>query len=218
MKMMNMTPELYQYVSDHQLQLHPVLPDLIAETRRRSDSNMQISPEQGVFMHTLARLIGAQRIVEVGCFTGYSSICLGLALGEGGELISCDINPETAEVARRYQDLAGLGGKSRVELGAAALTLDHLIKKYGAATFDLAFIDADKENYALYYEKCLQLVRKNGVILVDNVLWSGHVLNDADQSPSTVAIRTFNEMVRKDPRVDASLLPIADGLYVLRKR
>ena len=188
------------------------------ETRRRPDAGMQISPEQGVFMHTLARLMGARRILEVGCFTGYSSICLGLALPDDGELICCDINPETAEVARRYQDLAGLGKKARIALGAASLTLDELLKTHGPESFDLVFIDADKENYALYYEKSLKLLRKNGAILVDNVLWSGHVIDADDQSPSTTAIRAFNQQIKGDARVDMNLLPLADGILILRKR
>lgn len=218
MKMISMTPELYTYVSQHQPQLHPILPELMADTRRRPDAGMQISPEQGVFMHSLARLMGAQRILEVGTFTGYSSICLGLALPPSGEMICLDINPETAEIARRYQTLAGLGQKVRIELGDALSTLEALLKQYGPSSFDLAFIDADKENYGAYYEACLNLVRSNGVILVDNVLWSGQVINSDDNSPSTEAIRRFNEKVRQDSRVDAHLMPISDGLYLLRKR
>ncbi len=218
MKLIQMTPALYEYVAQHQTHLHPILPELVLETRRRPDAGMQISPEQGVFMHTLARVMGARRILEVGCFTGYSSICLGLALPDDGELISCDVNPETAEVARRYQDLAGLGKKAKIVLGAASLTLDELFKSQGPESFDLAFIDADKENYETYYEKCLKLLRTNGVILVDNVLWSGSVVDASDQSPSTRAIRAFNAKVRTDQRVDLNLLPLSDGILMLRKR
>jgi predicted O-methyltransferase YrrM len=218
MKTPELTPALFQYIHRHQMDLHPVLPDLAAETQRRNDANMQISPEQGIFMHLLAKSIGVKRILEVGCYTGYSAVCLGLALPDQGELISCDINPETADIARRYLDLAGLRRKARIELGPAHDTLDRLLKEQGPESFDLMFIDADKENYLGYYEKGLRLLRPRGVILVDNVLWGGQVLHAQDLSPETVAIRSFNEFVRQDARVEAGLLPIADGLYVIHKK
>lgn len=218
MKMISLSPELYQYVSHFQPELHPVLPELIAVTRERADRNMQISPEQGAFMHLLVKMLGAERVIEVGTFTGYSSICMGLALPQDGELITCDINPETSEIAQRYLTVAGLREKVRIELGSAVDTIEAIIKRYGENSFDLAFIDADKENYLAYYEKCLRLVRPGGVILVDNVLWSGHVIDKADQSPSTVAIRDFNEAVRRDTRVEASLLPLADGIFFIQKK
>ncbi len=218
MKMMTITPELYQYISRYQPDLHPVLPELIAETRERQDGNMQISPEQGAFMNLLVKLLGAKRIVEVGTFTGYSSICMGLGLPEKGELITCDINPETSEIAQRYLTVAGLKDKVRIELGSALDTLDALAKRYGPETFDMAFIDADKVNYLAYYEKCLKLLRPGGAILVDNVLWSGLVIDKSDQSASTTAIRAFNDAIKHDKRVEGSLLPLADGIYLLRKK
>jgi predicted O-methyltransferase YrrM len=218
MKTPELTPALFQYIHRYQMDLHPVLTDLSAETRRRTDANMQISPEQGVFMHLLAKSIGAKRILEVGCYTGYSAVCLGLALPDLGEMISCDVNPETAEIARRYLDAAGLRRKVRIELAPALDTLDRLLKEQGAESFDLMFIDADKENYLGYYEKGLRLIRPGGLILVDNVLWGGQVLQAQDLSPATVAIRSFNEFVRQDTRVEAGLLPVADGLYVIHKK
>ena len=218
MKLISMTPDLYHYVSQHQTLLHPILPELQAETSRRTDAGMQISPEQGVFMHTLAKLIGAKRILEIGCFTGYSSICLGLALPEDGQIISCDVDEETTEVARRYQRLAGLGQKARIILGPATDTLGDLEQQYGTGSFDLIFIDADKENYEVYYEKSIALLRPNGALLVDNVLWSGHVVDPSDVSATTLAIRRLNERIRLDQRVDSNLRPIADGIFLVRKR
>lgn len=218
MKMLSISPELYQYISRHQPELHPILSELAAETRERSDGRMQISPEQGAFMNLLVKMLGARRILEVGTFTGYSAICMGLGLPDGGELITCDINPETSEIAQRYLTVAGLKQKVKIELGSALDTMENIIKRYGENSFDLAFIDADKENYPHYYEKSLRLLRPGGTILVDNVLWSGHVIDASDQSTSTVAIRDFNEMVRRDKRVEASLLPLADGIYFIRKK
>lgn len=218
MKTVPMTEAVYEYLCEHQTPLHPVLPELIAVTLQRPDAGMQIAPDQGVFMNQLVRLIGARRILEIGSFTGYSSICMGLGLPEGGEIISCDIDPETAAVARQYLKAAGLEKKAQIILGPAIDTMQKLLTNRGKNSFDLIFIDADKENYGSYYEIGLELLRPNGVILADNVLWSGRVIDPTDNSPATEAIRKFNALVRKDSRVEASMLSLADGLYMIRKK
>ncbi len=218
MKTVPMTESVYQYLCEHQTPLHPVLPELISITRQRPDAGMQIAVDQGVFMNQLVRLIGARRILEVGCFTGYSTICMGLGLPEGGEIISCDINPETASIARQYLKAAGLEKKSQIIIGPAVDTMQRLLSHRGKNNFDLIFIDADKENYGSYYEIGLELLRPNGVILADNVLWSGRIIDPADTTAPTEALRKFNAVVRKDSRVEASLLSLADGLYMIRKK
>ncbi|WP_141735490.1 O-methyltransferase [Oligoflexus tunisiensis] len=218
MKTVPMTETVYEYLVQHQTPLHPVLPELIAITRQRPDAGMQIAEDQGVFMNQLVRLIGARRILEIGCFTGYSTICMGLGLPEGGEIISCDIDPETTGIARQYLKAAGLEKKSQILLGPAVDTMQKLLTNRGKNSFDLIFIDADKENYGSYYEIGLELLRPNGVILADNVLWSGRIIDPADNTPSTEALRRFNAVVRKDSRVEASMLSLADGLYMIRKK
>ncbi len=218
MKTVPMTESVYQYLCEHQTPLHPILPELISITRQRPDAGMQIAVDQGVFMNQLVRLIGARRILEVGCFTGYSTICMGLGLPEGGEIISCDSNPETASIARQYLKAAGLEKKSQIIIGPAVDTMQKLLSHRGKNNFDLIFIDADKENYGSYYEIGLELLRPNGVILADNVLRSGRIIDPADTTAPTEALRKFNAIVRKDSRVEASLLSLADGLYMIRKK
>ncbi|MDQ3232777.1 MAG: class I SAM-dependent methyltransferase [Pseudobdellovibrionaceae bacterium] len=218
MKTVPMTENAYDYLAQHQTPLHPILPELIEVTRQRPDAGMQIAVDQGVFMNQLVRLIGARRVLEIGCFTGYSTICMGLGLPEGGEIISCDVNQETATVARHYLKAAGLEKKAQIILGPAIDTMQKLLTNRGKNTFDLIFIDADKENYGSYYEIGLELLRPNGVILADNVLWSGQIIDSADTSPATEALRRFNALVRKDSRVEASMLSLADGLYMIRKK
>lgn len=218
MKTLAMTSTIYDYLLGHQAPLHPVLPELIGVTKKRNDGGMQISVDQGVFMNQLVRLIGARRILEIGCFTGYSSICMGLALPEGGELLSLDINPETAEIARHYQKACGLDKKCQVILGPAVDSMKKILAQHGKSSFDLIFIDADKENYGSYYEQGLELLRANGVILADNVLWQGRVVDPTDIASATEAMRRFNSHVRKDSRVEACMLSIADGLYMIRKK
>jgi predicted O-methyltransferase YrrM len=218
MKTVPMTEAVYEYLIQHQTPLHPVLPELVALTRQRSDAVMQIAEDQGVFMNQLVRLIGARRILEIGCYTGYSAICMGLGLPEGGEIISCDINPETTDIARQYLKAAGLEKKSQIILGPAIDTMQKLLTNRGKNSFDLIFLDADKENYGSYYEIGLELLRPNGVILADNVLWSGRVIDPTDNTPATEALRRFNAVVRKDSRVEGSMLSLADGLYLIRKK
>ncbi len=218
MKAIPLSDQLHAYIVDHSQTINPVLPKLAAETRTLPSAGMQIAPDQGAFMHVMAKLVGAKKIVEVGCFTGYSAICLAAALPDGGKLVTLDINPDTTAVAQRYFAAAGLQSKIELRLGPALESLAELEKEHGAGSFDLMFIDADKENQAAYYEWGLKLLRPGGLILADNVLWGGAVIDDSRQDASTKAIRAFNDKVKGDERVDRMLLHISDGLFVIRKR
>ena len=209
---------LYQYLLSVSLREHPVLARLRAETAAHPKVNMQIAPEQGQFMALLTRLIGARRCIEVGVFTGYSSLAVALTLPPEGRLVACDISDEYTAVARRYWDEAGVAGKIELRLAPAVETLDALLEADGAGSFDFGFIDADKEGYPAYYERMLELLRPGGLIAVDNTLWDGDVADPADTSPDTLAIRAFNEALHSDERVDLSLVPIGDGLTLARKR
>ena len=179
---------------------------------------MQISPEQGQFLALLAKLIGARNCIEVGTYTGYSSLAIALALPADGRLIACDINPKTTAIARQFWREAAVDTRIELRLQPAERTLDELIAADGAARYDFAFIDADKTNYRTYYEKLLTLIRPGGLIAVDNTLWSGGVADPKDTSADTMALREFNDHVHKDERVDLALVPIGDGLTLLRKR
>ncbi len=215
---LNLTDQLYQYVLDSSLREPQVLGQLREETARLPAAQMQIAPEQGQFMALLTKLIAARRVIEVGVFTGYSSLAVALALPDDGQLIGCDISEEYTGIARRYWQQAGVADKIDLRLAPAQDTLQTLLDQGEAGQFDLAFIDADKENYQSYYELCLQLLRPGGLILVDNVLWNGSVIEPDKQDVDTVAIRDFNSQLKNDPRVDISLLPVADGLTLARKR
>ncbi|MFN7939884.1 MAG: class I SAM-dependent methyltransferase [Bryobacteraceae bacterium] len=188
------------------------------ETAKDPLARMQITVEQGVFMGMLVRLMGARRALEVGVFTGYSSISVARALPDDGELIACDVSEKWTSVARRYWKEAGVEHKIHLHLRPAVETLDSLLAEGQAGTFDFAFIDADKANYGAYYERALQLLRPGGLIGVDNVLWHGRVINAKVQDEDTVAIRAFNAAMREDARVDQMLLPIGDGLTLARKK
>jgi O-methyltransferase len=182
------------------------------------EADCQISPEQGQFMGLLLRVMGARRVLEVGTFTGYSSTAMALALPEDGEVITCDRSKEWTAIARRYWKKAGVDGRIKLRLGEAEETLKQLAKEGGRASFDFAFIDADKTNDGAYFELCVGLVRTGGVIAIDNTLWSGRVADRAKRDADTKAIRAFNAERLKDNRVDLSLVPIADGLTLCRKR
>ncbi len=181
-------------------------------------SEMQISPEQGQFMGFLARLTGAKRAIEVGTFTGYSAMAVVQAMGPDGRLVACDVNPEWTALARQAWADAGIASQIELRLAPASETLDGFIRDGRADSFDMAFIDADKENYPIYFDRLLRLVRPGGLILADNVLWGGAVANSSDQRPSTKAIRAFNEQIHRDERIDMSLVPIGDGLTLIRRR
>lgn len=213
-----MTDGLYGYLLETSLRETPLQARLRDETARHPRGTMQISPEQGQFMQLLTKLMGARRCIEVGVFTGYSSLAVALALPVDGHILACDVSEEFTAVARRYWKEAGVAGKIELKLAPATETLDARLKAGEAGTYDLAFIDADKANYAAYYERILKLLRPGGLVLVDNVLWSGAVIDASDQDEDTVAIRAFNKLLHKDERVDVSMLPVGDGLTLARKR
>jgi caffeoyl-CoA O-methyltransferase len=213
-----LTDELYEYLLAHSLREAPILARLREVTANMPDSTMQISPEQGQFMALLVRLIAARRCIEVGTFTGYSSLAVALALPSDASIIACDVNPQTSAIAQQFWKEAGVTRKVQLRLQPALQTLDELIAEGGANLFDFAFIDADKENYRAYYDKLLQLIRPGGLIAVDNTLWGGQVANPRDTGSATVALRAFNDYVHRDERVDLALVPIGDGLTLLRKR
>ncbi len=209
---------LYDYLCKQSLREPDVLRRLREETAQSSMARMQIAPEQGQFMQWLIRLMGARRGIEVGVFTGYSSLCAALAMPEDGYLLACDVSEAWTDVARRYWVQAGVAEKIELRLAPATRTLDTELGTGLAGSYDYAFIDADKTNYIAYYERCLELLRPGGVILVDNVLWSGAVADAANQEEDTVALRAFNEYLHGDERIDLSMLPLADGLSLCRKR
>ena len=215
---LNLTDRLYDYVLAVSLREPPLLARLREETSALPGAEMQISPEQGQLMAFLAELIEARRCLELGTFTGYSALSVARVLPPDGEVVTCDVDETATAVARRYWAEAGVADKIRLHLAPAGETLDRLIAEGQGDGFDFAFIDADKENYGVYYEQVLTLLRPGGLMLIDNVLWSGAVADPAREDPDTVAIRALNETLRDDARVSLSLLPVSDGLSLVRKR
>ena len=209
---------LYEYLLSVSLREPDVLCRLREETAKMPQHNMQISPEQGQFMALLVELTGARKCLEVGTFTGYSTLSLALALPEDGQIVTCDISEEFTSRAKPYWQKAGVVGKIDLRLGPALETLDALIADGESGAFDFAFIDADKVNYQGYFQRALDLIRRGGLILVDNVLWSGAVVDPARDDEDTEAIRAFNQACAGDPRISLSLVPIGDGLTLARKR
>lgn len=195
-----------------------VLRALRAETAELEMAQMQIAPEEGAALAMLVRLLGARRILEIGTFTGYSSTAMALALPADGRIVCCDVSEEWTDIARRAWTAAGVADRVDLRLAPALDTLDDLLATDHAGTFDLAFIDADKENYLNYYERSLRLVRRGGLITIDNVLWSGRVADPSDTDESTEAIRELNALIAADDRVDVAMLPVADGLTLARIR
>jgi len=214
---LNIDDHLYQYILDVSLREHPVLAELREVTRSQPRAGMQISPEQGQFMALLVKLIGARQTLEIGVFTGYSALATALALPPDGRIIACDVNAEFTAIGRRHWQKAGVADKIDLRLAPAIETLDALIAEGRSSSFDFAFIDADKTNYDNYYERCLQLLRVGGLIAIDNVLWDGEVARPA-QDADTAALQALNIKLHADERVDLSLLSIADGLTLARKR
>jgi predicted O-methyltransferase YrrM len=210
--------QLYDYLLSISLREPDILASLREETAKHPRVQMQIAPEQGQFMELLVQLMGAKKTIEIGVFTGYSSLCVALALPPNGQIIACDVSEEYTAIARRYWEAAGVANKISLQLGSAINTLDKLIAEGQAGTFDFVFIDADKENYEAYFERSLQLVRNGGLIVIDNVLWSGRVADPQVQDASTTALRSFNDKLRNDPRVTLSVVPIGDGLTLALKR
>jgi caffeoyl-CoA O-methyltransferase len=213
-----LTQRLYDYLLGASLREPEVLQQLREETRTIKGAGMQISPEQGQFMALLVELTGAKKTLEIGTFTGYSSLAVARALPEGGKVYACDISKEYTDVARKYWAKAGLADRIELRLGPAIDTARALIGEGHAGSFDFAFIDADKSNYDGYYEAAIQLLRPGGLIAIDNVLWNGKVADPARKDADTEAIRTLNAKLRDDPRVTISMVPIGDGLMLARKR
>ena len=213
-----LTDKLYDYILEVSLREDPLLAELRAETNRMPDGNMQIAPDQGQFMAMLAKLIGAKRVIEVGTFTGYSALCLAQALPEEGRLICCDVSEEFTAIARRYWQRAGMADKIDLRLAPATETIQSLLDEGAGGSFDLAFIDADKKNYDSYFEGCLSLLRPGGLIIVDNVLWDGLVIEPSADDKATKAIRALNRKLTQDPRIELSMIAIGDGLTLVRKK
>lgn len=215
-KSFQLSPEVHAYLVQHGTPPDAVQQELIEETKRLGGiSLMQIAPEQGAFMTLLARAIGARRAIEVGTFTGYSALCIARGLGPEGRLLCCDVSAEWTGIARRYWEKADVADRIELRIGPAAETLAALPVE---PVFDLAFIDADKGGYPVYYEEILKRLRPGGLILVDNVLWFGRVADPTADDEATGQIRAFNAKVAADARVEAVMLPIGDGLTILRKR
>ena len=211
-------PEIVdRYLTTVVVRESPILQRLRAETSRLPMGGMQIGADQGVLLSFLVRLIGARRAIEIGTFTGYSALAVATALPAGGRLVCCDVSEEWTAIARRYWAEAGVAGKIDLHLRPAQETLAELLRRDGAGAYDFAFIDADKTGYDRYYEACLALLRSGGLIAIDNVLWSGSVADPADNKPDTVALRAITMKIRDDPRVDACLVSIGDGVMLARK-
>lgn len=208
-----LTDALYDYVLSMGARETRVQRELREETQKLPMGQMQIGPDQAALMQVLVRILGAKRCIEIGTFTGYSALAVALALPASGKIVCCDVSEEWTSIGRRYWKKAGVATKIDLRLGPAVETLKAL-----KGRFDFAFIDADKPNYWNYYQRCLQLIRKGGLIAVDNTLWGGSVIDPEKQSESTQALREFNERVAKDRRVDIALVPIGDGLTLAVKR
>lgn len=214
---LTMTESIYQYYLANSLREDPTLTKLRKETAKLSSSKMQIAPEQGQFLAFLIKMLNAKKSLDIGVYTGYSSLVVAMAMSEGGKVVGCDINTEWTQIAKKYWKLAGQEKKIELKIAPAVNTLEQLLSDGEENTFDFIFIDADKKNYINYYELSLKLLRPGGVIAVDNVLWGGRVADPHDDDENTLAIREFNDKVFNDPRVFISMIPIADGLTLIIK-
>ncbi len=214
---LNLTDALYDYVLSVSLRESDLMRQLRQETAQHPMGQMQIAPEQGQFMALLIKLMGVKKALEVGVFTGYSALSVAIALPDDGTLVACDVSEEYTAIARRYWETAGVAHKIDLHIAPALETLDHLLADGQANTFDFAFIDADKSSYDDYYERSLQLLRPGGLIVLDNVLWSGSVADKRDIHKRTQALRSLNQKIHRDNRVFPSLLPVADGLTLALK-
>jgi O-methyltransferase len=215
---LSVTEDIHRYLIEHSVREPEVLARLRAVTALTPNASMQIGPEQGQFMALLTKLIDARQCIEVGVFTGYSSLVVALALPEDGHIVACDVNEKWTSVARQFWREAGVERKIELRLQPARRTLEELIAAGGAGKYDFAFVDADKTGYAGYYEQLLVLLRPGGLMAVDNTLWSGRVADGQQNDEETAAIRAFNAQLHRDERIDLSLLPIGDGLTLARKR
>jgi caffeoyl-CoA O-methyltransferase len=217
-RQLTLDERLYRYLVERSVREPQVLCELREETAKLPMAGMQIGPDQGQFMALLVKLMGAKRCLEIGVFTGYSSLSVALALPPEGQIIACDVSEEWTAIARRYWERAGVAHKIDLRLGPALVTLEGLRSAGGEGNFDFAFIDADKGNYLAYYERCLQLLRRGGLIAIDNTLWSGDVANPDNQESDTASLRRFNEALHRDERIDLAMLPVGDGLTLALKR
>ncbi len=216
-KTLQMTTTLSRYLAETGFRESEVLQQIRETTTQRTDANMQIAPEQGQLMALLIQLMGARRIIEIGVFTGYSSLAMAEVLPGEGYILACDINPDTTAIAQRYWQAAGVDKKINLQLAPALETLNKVLTEGAAGTFDMAFIDADKLSYDAYYECCLKLLRSGGLLILDNMLWSGYVA-EAGGDADTQALKGMNQKIHQDDRVDMVLLPLADGVTLVRKR
>jgi predicted O-methyltransferase YrrM len=216
-KTLSLSNALHTYLVEHSVREPEILRRLRAETAKDSMSMMQIGPEQGQLMQLLVKLMGAKHCLEVGVFTGYSSLAVALALPAGGRIVACDVSEKWTAIARKYWEAAGVAAKIDLRIAPALTTLDELIAAGNTGSFDFAFIDADKINYLGYYERALTLVRSGGLIAVDNTLWGGQVIDKKTKSTDTQAIVQFNDRLKSDSRVHISLLPVGDGLTLALK-
>lgn len=214
---LSMTPDLYQYLLDTSLREPELLKQLREETAKDEMARMQIAPEQGQFMSLLVKLMNARKIIEVGTFTGYSSIIMAMNMQRPAQMVCCDMDEKWTNMAKDYWQKAGVDDICDLRLAPANDTLDELLKSGEQGSYDLAFIDADKANYDDYFEKCLRLLRPGGLILVDNTLWGGSVIDHQKNDEDTMAIRAFNKKRQQDNRIQLSHLPIADGLTLCVK-
>ncbi len=215
-KFTTMTSDLYAYMAGHRSDRDPLLAELAEETKSLGPiSMMQVAPDQGAFLTLLARISGVRNAIEIGTFTGYSALCIARGLPQDGTLLCCDSSEEWTAVARKYFERSGLSGRIELRLGPALETLDTLDE---SEQFDLAFIDADKTNYSHYFDGLLARIRPNGLMLFDNVLWGGSVIDVTNTQDGTKAIRALNDKVRDDPRVESVMLGVSDGLTIARKR
>lgn len=218
MKQTILTEDLYNYMLDVSLREHPVLRSLREDTASMSLAAMQVAPEQAQFMQLLLKLLMAKKVLEIGTFTGYSALAMALALPDDGELITCDINSEWTHKAHEFWQDAGQFHKIKLRLAPALDTLKALLNEGYEGKFDFIFIDADKTNYKNYYELALKLVNPRGLIAIDNIFWDGKVIDESDNGAQTREIRRLNDFLKQDQRVDVSLLPIADGLFLVKPR
>ena len=210
--------ELRKYMLDVSLRDDEILKQLREETLTLKEAKMQISPEQGSFLSILTKILNAKKTLDIGVFTGYSSLVVARELPDNGLIVACDTSIEWTSIAKKYWKLAGVDNKVDLHLAPARETLEKLIEDGQASTYDFSFIDADKINYQSYYEYSLTLVKPGGIIAVDNVLWSGQVIDEYDSEPATRAIRSFNEQLYQDDRVSISMVPIGDGLTLAYKK
>jgi caffeoyl-CoA O-methyltransferase len=216
---LQITEPILEYLLSVSIREPATLSKLRDETAKLEAAGMQISPEQGQFMRLLVKMLGAKRTLEIGVFTGYSALSVALVLPDDGQIVACDVSEEWTAMARRYWHAAGIAHKIDLYLAPATETLAALVgNEANHGTFDFAFIDADKANYATYYDHAFKLIRRGGVIAIDNVLWGGSLVDESNQDEDSNALRALNQQLHKDDRIDLSMVPIGDGLTLARKR